>query len=47
VRYPVDIRAASDIDDRVTRAVVDLMERDAELKSAIVGLPKIRAAIKG
>ncbi len=47
VRYPVDIRTASDIDDRVTRAVVDLMERDAELKSAIVGLPKIRAAIKG
>jgi hypothetical protein len=26
---------------------VDLMERDAELKTAIVGLPKIRAAIKG
>jgi hypothetical protein len=47
VRYPVDIRTASDIDDRVTRAVVDLMDGDAELKSAIVGLPKIRAAIKG
>jgi small-conductance mechanosensitive channel/cation transport regulator ChaB len=47
VRYPVDIRTASEIDDRVTRAVVDLMNRDAELKSAITGLPKIRAAIKG
>jgi len=47
VRYPVDIRTASEIDDRVTRAVVDLMNRDAELKNAITGLPKIRAAIKG
>ncbi|HEX6502344.1 MAG TPA: mechanosensitive ion channel protein MscS [Terriglobales bacterium] len=47
VRYPVDIRTASEIDDLVTRSVVDLMNRDAELKSAIAGLPKIRAAIKG
>ena len=47
VRYPVDIRTASEIDDRITRAVADLMDRDAELKSTIAGLPKIRAAIKG
>jgi small-conductance mechanosensitive channel len=47
VRYPVDIRSASEIDDHVTRTVVDLMNNDAELKSAIAGAPKIRAAIKG
>ena len=47
VRYPVDIRSASEIDDHVTRAVVDLMNSDAELKSAIAAPPKIRAAIKG
>jgi len=47
VRYPVDIRTASEIDDRMTRTVVDLMDGDAQLKSAIFGLPKIRAAIKG
>jgi small-conductance mechanosensitive channel len=47
VRYPVDIRTASDIDDRVTRGVVDLLNGDTQLKNAIVGLPKIRAAIKG
>lgn len=47
VRYPVDIRTASEIDDHVTRAVVDLVNNDAELKSAIAGPPKIRAAIKG
>ena len=47
VRYPVDIRASSDIDDQITRAVMDLMNSDAELNKAITGAPKIRAAIKG
>jgi small-conductance mechanosensitive channel len=47
VRYPVDIRTASEIDDHVSRAVVDMMNSDAELKNAIAGAPKIRAAIKG
>jgi hypothetical protein len=47
VGYPVDIRTASEIDDRVTRAVADLMDRGTQLKSATIGLPKIRAAIKG
>ena len=47
MRYPVDIRTASEIDDRVTRAVADLMDRGTQLKSATIGLPKIRAAIKG
>jgi small-conductance mechanosensitive channel len=47
VRYPVDIRGASEIDDHITRAVVELVNSDAELKSAIAGPLKIRAAIKG
>jgi small-conductance mechanosensitive channel len=47
VRYPVDIRTASEIDDRVARAVVELVSQDPELKTAIVGPPKVRAAIKG
>jgi hypothetical protein len=47
VRYPVDIRSASDSDDHVTRAVVDLVNGNPELKSAIAGAPRIRAAIKG
>jgi small-conductance mechanosensitive channel len=47
VRYPVDIRTAAEIDDQVTRAVVDLVNSDSELKNAIAGAPKIRAAIKG
>jgi small-conductance mechanosensitive channel len=47
VRYPVDIRTAAEIDDHVSRAVVDLVGSDPELRKAIAGAPKIRAAIKG
>jgi small-conductance mechanosensitive channel len=47
VRYPVDIRTAAEIDDHVSRAVVDLVNGVSELKNAIAGAPKIRAAIKG
>jgi hypothetical protein len=47
VRYPVDIRTASETDDQVTRSVIDAMNSDPQLKNAVVGSPKIRAAIKG
>ena len=47
VRYPVDIRTASEIDDHVTRTVVELVNSDPELKNAIAGTPKIRAAVRG
>jgi small-conductance mechanosensitive channel len=47
VRYPVDIRTASEIDDRISWTVVELVNADPELKNAIAGSPKIRAAIKG
>jgi|tagenome__1003787_1003787.scaffolds.fasta_scaffold20988988_3 small-conductance mechanosensitive channel len=47
VRYPVDIRRASEIDDQVTRAVLKLLDEEQELKVSVMGSPKIRAAIKG
>lgn len=47
VRYPVDIRRAPDIDEQVTRKVLQLTESDAELKTAVAGTPKIRSAVKG
>lgn len=47
VRYPVEIRKAPDIDEQMTRKVLDLVETDAALKSSISGTPKIRSAIKG
>jgi len=47
VRYPVSIRKATEMDDQVTRAVMELIHGDSELKNAIAGSPKVRAAIKG
>ena len=47
VRYPVDIRQASDIDDNVTKAVLEVVNNEPELKASVSGLPKIRAPIRG
>lgn len=47
VRYPVEIRKAPDIDEEMTRKVLELIETDAELKEAVSGSPKIRSAVKG
>jgi small-conductance mechanosensitive channel len=47
VRYPVELRKAPDIDEQMTRKVLQLVESDAALKTAISGTPKIRSAIKG
>lgn len=47
VRYPVEIRKAPDIDEEMTRRVLELIETDTALKSAVSGTPKIRSAIKG
>ena len=47
VRYPVEIRQAPDIDEEMTRKVLDLVEKDEVLKAAVSGTPKIRSAVKG
>ncbi|MGC1906352.1 MAG: hypothetical protein WA715_21205 [Candidatus Acidiferrum sp.] len=47
VRYPVDIRRAAEIDDNVTRAVLDALASMPDLKTSVSSPPKIRAAIKG
>ena len=47
VRYPVEIRKAPDIDEEMTRKVLDLVETDAALKASVAGTPKIRSAVKG
>jgi small-conductance mechanosensitive channel len=47
VRYPVEIRRAPDIDEEMTRNVLNLIETDATLKAAVSGTPKIRSAVKG
>lgn len=47
VRYPVGLNRVSEIDDKLTRKLIDLVEQRPELKDGIVGQPRIRAAIKG
>jgi len=47
VRYPVELRKAPDIDEEMTRKVLELIETDGALKGAISGAPKIRSAVKG
>jgi small-conductance mechanosensitive channel len=47
IRYPVLLRGASEVDDRVAQALIEVMATDEAAKTAIAGTPKIRAAVKG
>ena len=47
VRYPVDIRRAAEIDDNITRSILESLASTPDLKTSVTGPPKIRAAIKG
>ena len=47
VRYPVEIRKAPDIDEDMTRQVLELIRKDEGLKASVSGTPKIRSAVKG
>jgi small-conductance mechanosensitive channel len=47
VRYPVEIRNESVTDEQVTRKVLEVIQSEPEVQAAVVGSPKIRAAIKG
>jgi small-conductance mechanosensitive channel len=46
VRYPVDLRRASEVDDKITRALLEIIKTDKQIQSGIAGTPKIRAAVK-
>ena len=47
VRYPVMLRKAPEVDERMTRSILALIETDPDLKAAVAGNPGIRAAVKG
>jgi small-conductance mechanosensitive channel len=47
VRYPVEIRRAAEIDDNVTQKLLEALAAEPNLKAAVSGIPKIRAAIRG
>ena len=46
-RYPVPLARASETDDKMAQALIDLMANDSAVKSSIAGTPKIQAAVKG
>jgi small-conductance mechanosensitive channel len=47
VRYPVGLHHVSEVDDKVTRKLLEMLQQQPELQGSISGFPKIRAAIKG
>jgi small-conductance mechanosensitive channel len=46
VRYPTELRTAPDIDEQIIKAVLDAIEKNPNLKAAVNGWPRIRAAVK-
>lgn len=46
VRYPVEISHAADVDDQITRKLMEVIGSEPELKAAVSGSPKLRAPIK-
>ena len=46
VRYPTELRTAPDIDEQIIKAVLDAIEKNPNLKAAVTGWPRIRAAVK-
>ena len=46
LRYPAELRKAAKMDDEVTQAVLDVIRDNAEIKDAITGSPKMRAAVR-
>lgn len=47
VRFPVQIRSAAQVDERVTEKLLAMMRDDAEVKAAVAGGPEIKATVKG
>ncbi len=46
LRYPVEIQRSAEIDDEITRTLMEVIGSDPELKASVAGSPKLRAAIK-
>ena len=47
VRYPVRIREAADVDDRMTRRLLEAIEEEPKLRLVPAGVPRIQAAAAG
>jgi small-conductance mechanosensitive channel len=46
-RYPVGLRGAAQIDDKITIMLLGAIRKDEEIARSIIGTPKIRAAVRG
>jgi small-conductance mechanosensitive channel len=46
-RYPVALRGAVQIDDKITIMLLDAIRKDEKIASGIIGTPKFRAAVRG
>jgi small-conductance mechanosensitive channel len=46
VRYPVGLHQVSEVDDKITRKLLEILEQQPELQASVSGFPKIRAAVK-
>jgi len=46
VRYPVEIPRASDIDDKITRKLMEVINTDPDLKAAVTRSPELRAPVR-
>lgn len=46
VRFPVEIRAAAQVDEQVTERLLDLMQHDDGVKAALASGPEIKATVK-
>ena len=46
VRYPVALRKAREIDEQVTRKLLELIGTDPQLRAGVSGTPKIRSMFK-
>jgi small-conductance mechanosensitive channel len=46
VRYPVDLHKASEVDEKITRKLLEMLQPQGDLQTSISGVPKIRAAVK-
>ena len=46
VRYPVEIRKSAEVDDNITKKLLEAIANEPGLRAAVLGTPKIRSAVK-
>jgi hypothetical protein len=45
VRYPVEVKRASEIDDKITRGLLTTIENEPKLKLVATSTPRIQSAV--